>query len=492
MKNISNVFAGHSGSKAAGCSIIKLSGSRGAGSRITRIIKNMVCLGMVMVFILCQTGCGAGSKTSGSSVTPGSSITPAPKGDIKDIANDKGNVTLTGILSGKDDSGKKLHFIDISSGTEYSVPYTGGTDIQDAHGKVKAVTVMDIGEIYDVYCNSKGTAVKIYGNSNAWERNEVTNATIDENSRKITIGGTNLVYEKYALVTSKDKLLSIAQIVKQDELTIRGIGDKAYSIVVDKGHGYLTLTGVDAFSGGYVSLGSKQLYGITDNMVITAKEGTYSVEVQNGSMVASKTVTVIKDQSTTLDFSEYKTESEKKGAINFSVTPTNAVMTIDGVEVDYSNPVSLTYGTHYLTLSANYYTSYTETFVVNSAYKTKVIDMTSTSATKSSSTTSATTADKTRGYSVKVTAPEGASLYVDSVYVGVIPCSFNKSSGNKTITLTQSGYNTISYTINIANATGDLTYAFPSMESSSSSSTTPTVETPTVATPTAATISGNN
>ena len=64
---------------------------------------------------------------------------------------------------------------------------------------------------------------------------------------------------------------------------------------------------------------------------------------------------------------------------------------------------------------------------------------------------------------MNVTAPEGAALYVDSVYVGIVPCSFEKKAGNKTITLTENGYNTISYTISIANSSGDLNYAFPDM-----------------------------
>lgn len=44
-----------------------------------------------------------------------------------------------------------------------------------------------------------------------------------------------------------------------------------------------------------------------------------------------------------------------------------------------------------------------------------------------------------------------------------MPCSFEKKSGTKTITLTQNGYNTISYSISIANSSGDLNYAFPDM-----------------------------
>ena len=166
----------------------------------------------------------------------------------------------------------------------------------------------------------------------------------------------------------------------------------------------------------------------------------------------------------------------KAGAVNFMITPENAVMTIDGVEIDYSQPVSLDYGTHKLTLSANHYTPYTETFVVNSEYQTKVIDMTASSATTTtasgeksttrasgSSHTTTAASNLTDGYTVSITEPKGASLYVDSAYIGVIPCSFDKKAGNRTITLSQSGYATVSYSISIANATGNLTYLFPDM-----------------------------
>ena len=187
-------------------------------------------------------------------------------------------------------------------------------------------------------------------------------------------------------------------------------------------------------------------------------------------MKAVKKVTVRKDETTALDFSEYQTPATKKGTVNFQVTPANAVMTIDGSEVDYSKPVSLSYGRHSLVLQANHYTAYTETFVVNSDYTTKVIDMTSTSSSGTTSSTAKTTAaSHTSGYSVKITAPEGAALYVDSVYIGIIPCTFSKTSGNRTITLSQSGYNNVSYTVSIPDTAGDMTYAFPAMTKVASS-----------------------
>ena len=368
----------------------------------------------------------------------------------------------------------RMRFVDIKTGTEYEVPYTGSTDIQDAYGKIKAASTMDMGGIYDVYVDKKGKAVKIHGNSDAWVRYDVSGITVDENSRKLSIGASNMIYESYTVVLSGEERISIAQLVDQDKLVIRGVGEKVYSVNVTAGHGYLKLTGVDALVGGYVSIGNKQLLGVTKDMLVTVPVGTHTVNVRNGSMSASKTVTIAKDETTSLDFSEVQSDPVKVGAVNFSVTPKGAVMSIDGVEVDYSTPVSLSYGTHRIKLVANNYQEYSEIINVNSAYVTKVIDMTS------SGTSTSTAADNTSGYKVSITAPKGAVLYVNSEYIGTVPCSFDKSSGKKTITLSQNGYNTVSYTISIANTAGDLTYAFPEMISGGTQETTTQVQVPTV------------
>ncbi len=437
------------------------------------ILRQAAAIGLILVMFFSQSACTASGSKNGNAMIPGSSITPAPSVN-KDIKGDGENPTLTGVLSLQDLSGHKMRFVDINSGTEYEVPYSGGTDIQDAYGKVKAASTMDMGGIYDVYVDKKGKATKIYGNSDAWARYDVSGITVDENSRKISIGASNMVYESYTVVLSGNERISIAQLVDQDKLVIRGVGEKVYSVDVTEGHGYLKVTGVAALNGGYLSIGNRQLLGITTDMLVTAPVGTFTVNVRNGSLSASKTVTINKDQTSTVDFSEVQTSPVKTGAVNFLVTPSGAVMSIDGVEVDYSSPVSLTYGTHRVKLVANHYQEYSEIINVNSSYVTKVIDMTA------SGTTTSTAADNTSGYKVSITAPKGAALYVNSEYIGTIPCSFDKSSGKKTITLSQSGYNTVSYTISIANTAGDLTYAFPDMISGGTQETTTQAQIPTV------------
>lgn len=43
-------------------------------------------------------------------------------------------ITIEGVLSSLDKDAKKMRFVENSSGIEYEVPYTGGTDIQTKYG----------------------------------------------------------------------------------------------------------------------------------------------------------------------------------------------------------------------------------------------------------------------------------------------------------------------------------------------------------------------
>ncbi|MGN0318127.1 MAG: PEGA domain-containing protein [Lachnospira sp.] len=428
---------------------------------------------LVIVMVTCQTGCSSEKKNK-KNLQDRTSITPAKKQEtVEPVKGDGKDKTMTGVLSMLDTDNKYMYFVDISSGKEYSVPYSGGTDIKSAHDVIKAAATMKLGEIYDVYCDSNGKAEKIYGSKDAWMRTGITGISVDENSKKISFGATNLYFNDNTVVFSNEDRISVSELVSQDELTLYGIEDKLYGVNVDVGHGYLFFTGVDAFIGGYVSIGPRQLYGVSKDMLVTAKEGTYTVDIRNSGLSGNKTVTVKRGEDSTVDFSDVVAISESKGSVNFQVTPANAVMSIDGKEVDYSSPVSLSYGAHTISLVANYYENYTATINVSKTYETITIDMVSKNETSTEETTASTTAstikDNTSGYSVNVTAPVGATLYVDSEYIGTIPCSFKKSSGSKIITLVKTGYKTVSYTIYIANQTGNVTYSFPDMESQISS-----------------------
>lgn len=445
------------------------------------LAKKTLSVFVVLALAMSAVGCG-GSKKGSSTIIPGSSILPAPKKDITEVPTNTSNeIVIKGVLKRIDSENKKMYFLDVNTGTDYEVPYTGGTDIKTKYDTIIAAVNLEIGSIYDVTCDKKGTADKIYGAKDAWKRSNVSGIAVNESSKTITSGPNDFSYSSNAVVMSAGEVISIAEVVKLDNVSLVGIDDTIYSIIVEQGHGYIEFTGTDLFEGGYASLGNSHFLEVTKGMLVTAPVGTYDVEVQKGNLVARKEVMVSEGQQVTVDFSDTQAPSTKTGAVNFKITPSNAVMTIDGVEVDYSRPVTLSYGPHRITLVANHYEEYAETIIVNNTYYTKVIDMV---AKDSSSTTKTTAASKTQNYAVKVTAPVGAVLYVDSMYVGIVPCTFKKRAGNRIITLSKSGFKTVSYTISISDSEGDVTYAFPDMQAENGSNEKPTTEKPTTEKPT--------
>jgi len=430
--------------------------------------KSAVILLVLIMAVGLMAGCSSSSKQS--TIIPGSSILPIyNKTNSSTNVSNSNEIKMTGVLTYLDATNLKMHFVDVDSGSEYEVNYTGGTDIQNKHQSIIASSQMSLGDVFNVVCNKSGKALTIYESSDVWENSGITNFGVNEPSLIMTIGSINYKYTSNTVTLSNNSKIKPTQIMSQDVVTVRGVGKTVYSVTVDKGHGYVKFSGYSAFVGGYVDIGTKLILLVTDNMVVTAPEGEYKIAMQLGNLQGSKTVVIQRDKDITVDFSEYKAEVVKTGAVLFSVTPLNAVIYIDGTQVDYSKELQLNYGSHTVVLKANNYTTYNETFIVNSVYEKKIIDMVSTSTSSTSSTKSATTANLTSGYVVNVKLPEGAAVYVDSVYIGIAPVSFTKTSGNKVISFTKAGCATKSYTISIANAAGDLNYSFPEMEAETTS-----------------------
>lgn len=63
-------------------------------------------------------------------------------------------------------------------------------------------------------------------------------------------------------------------------------------------------------------------------------------------------------------------------------------------------------------------------------------------------------------YKVYINQPEGAEIYLDGVYVGLVPCSFKKEPGAYVVTLRKSGYDTRSYSIRIDDMSEDSIFNF--------------------------------
>lgn len=476
------------------------------GKETCRMAGSLI-LAVVMSFSLIACS----SQSSSSNIIKGGDILPiASKAvDASEAAVNPDEISITGVLTYIDSAAQKMHYMDIQSGNEYEVSYSGGTDIKSKYDSVITTARLSLGTIYDVTCNRDGWAKSIRESDKAWKISQITGFSADERERTATVSSKTYKYPRSAVVMSGSERIQLSEIMKQDAVTICGIDSTVYSVVVDKGHGYLKLTGVDDFLGGYVDIGTQMVCVVEKDMLLTVPEGEYKVQIQNTnrSLSASKTVKIEKDTDVTLDFSEYRTQAAQNGLVEFSVTPAGAVMYIDGTQVSYDQPVSLEYGRHTVVLRSNNYLAYEEVFFVSQSYEKKIIDMTISkssqsgqTSTKSSQTsgssnriTSASTKsgqtatsgrsstkastsgngivngtvkDLTEGYYVTIKGPQGAAVYVNNYYVGIAPVTVDKKAGTMIMTFTMAGKQTKSYSVEIANSTGDVSYEFPELPDS--------------------------
>lgn len=482
------------------------------GKRACQTVALMIAF--VMSFSL--AGCDF-SDSQKSSIIPGSQILSVTK-KATESESSKGNpdeIVLTGVLTYIDGNAMKMHYLDISNGVEYEVLYNGGTDIQNRYDTIITTNKMKMGALYDVACNRSGVAIRLHESKEAWEISGLKNFSVNELERVATLNSNTYKYDKSAIILSGSDRLEPKEVMKNDVVTVYGVDKSVYSVRVDKGHGYLKITGTDDFIGGFVDIGENIVSVVSKDMLVTVPEGEYKVSIQNTTRTLSgnKTVKVEKDKDLTVDFSEYRTEAVKNGLVEFSVTPAGAVMYIDGTQVSYKEPISLEYGRHSVVLKQNNYLSYEEIFYVKQSYEKKIIDMSisssaaattksattsttkssvtatkspasatlkqiGTTATKASSTVGAikgegaTSSDEivngtvknlTQGYYVNVKGPTGAAVYVNNSYVGMAPVTFDKKAGTMVIALTMAGHQTKSYSIEVPNSTGDLNYTFPQL-----------------------------
>ena len=97
----------------------------------------------------------------------------------------------------------------------------------------------------------------------------------------------------------------------------------------------------------------------------------------------------------------------------------------------------------------------------SSSVATSTPEPTSSSSSNSSHSDSSTVTKKIDSdHTIMVTAPEGAEVFLDNVYKGLAPCTFVKVIGSQTITLSDTGYVTKSYSVDILDDNKDVKLSF--------------------------------
>ncbi len=435
-------------------------------------IRKAVCVGLALSFVLTLSACLKEQDTSISEETgqqeaesPGFTVIGPGSYDSADTA------LITKINEGD----KTITFYNYAVGKKYTLNYDGATSYSDKYGQALSLAQLREGDIVDVtFLKSKKRINTVKQSAECWENASVAKYEINTARHDVSIGSDVYKITDETMIFSGDRQMEMMDLNSSDILTFRGMGTTVYSIIVEKGHGYLRLENDEQFLGGWIEVGQSLIRPITDDMLLTVPEGTYAVNITLNNSGGVKNVVIDRNEEVTLDIGDLEVEEVKHGQVLFAVTPSEATLYVDGEKVDASTAVKLEYGIHQLLAVAPGYETLTSYFRVaeESGGLTVTMEKTGTSTgddedEESSSSASASTA--TGNYLVYVDAPEGAEVYVDGNYIGMAPISFKKTEGAHVVTLRKSGYTTRSYTIQVDGEAKDISYSFaelvPSIDS---------------------------
>ena len=414
----------------------------------------------------------------------------------------------TCIVISKDLEEKKITLRNIKGGDDKALSYDGKTEFLSKNDRPLTAAEIMVGDIVDIeFTTFDARLSKVSRSKVSWEINNIEKFEIDEKGKTIKIVDDLYKIASNAIIASDDKVGKLLDVTALDTITVRGIDKEVYSVQIEEGHGYIRVTNDSYFVGGWIEIGQDIITILTESMLIPVPEGTYDIKVTNKGYVGRETLQVTRDKETKLDLSKADIEEVAIGHVLFKIFPDYAQLYVDGIMTDFEERVPLEYGIHSVRVELAGYETVHANIRVGSEMANIAIELdeeessdssssssssdstsssssssssasSSSSSSSSSSTSSSSSSSSTDSSSVSentiisdnkkiyIEGPEGVEVYLDGTYIGIAPCSTLKVTGSHTITLSKSGYETKSYTINVGNDGNDLTMSFSELTAS--------------------------
>lgn len=407
----------------------------------------------------------------------------------------------TAIVISKQEKSKKITFFNLTKKKNYTLNYDGTTKFMDKYGSAIVAGQLEEGEIADIrFLKGEKMLTSLTASSEVWTMNDISKYELDLTSGRMKILDEYYTFDENTVVISDGKQADFLDINAWSSLKIKGKDHKIYSISIEKGHGYLRLANEEYFIGGWIEVGQKIIQKIEEDMLLTVPEGAYEVYVSHDGIEGTKEVQINRNEETLLDVGDLKKDDLiKYGTLIFTVEPAGAKVYIDGKLTDTSRTVKATYGLHQIMAKAEGYETVVqyirvtennanvaitldeekEYSVSENSVSSQVTQLPASGSSVSQNTTGTkedgsgtagtdtsvsgsdtTSSSISTGYKVTIVEPEGAEVYVNGNYIGIIPASFPNKVGSYEIVVRKSGYTTRSYTIQIDNENQDISFSF--------------------------------
>lgn len=424
---------------------------------------------------------------------PGVTPTETPAGELTPIPEE---TEALAVVLEVDTEVKMLTVYNVKTEEQQKLVYTGATTFYDGYGIQHSASQLEKGSLYRFVIDTREEWISAAyeavdrrekpENTEVWEKTGVEYLTVTQD--KLSFRNQNYRYGEGLCVMSNGRQITLGDIQPSvDVVTVRGVGQMVYEVVVTKGHGYITLKNHEDFIDGMIFIGNVRIDSIYEDATYLVREGTYQVTVECGEYAGSESITVDRDATAVFDVFEYGSGPVKKGWLTISIDPLGADLYIDGTKTAYTDGVELEYGTYRFEFAEGGYISYQATVLIDqpkqslSVYLTEqkteeenpeedptgepdIPEDTTGEDTTGEDTTGDTTGEETTGdntsgglsdimtsvtvggmdyqinrdNAIYILGPSGSEIYLDGTYLGTAPMDFEKIIGSYVITVIRS------------------------------------------------------
>lgn len=378
---------------------------------------------------------------------------------------------LNGVVRNVNKEEQQITVCSLTDHKEQSISYDAATVLTDPYGAPLTVDQLTAGSIVRLAYNSTlNKAGSLQLDPDAWSNTGIEKFHIDTEAGTLTIGQEEYRLNTGLLVFSGQKEILPEQLLQQDVISVRGIGDEVFSITVDRGHGYLELENEEYFVDGWIEIGQTLISRLSPDMLFSVPEGTYQVRLTTELLDESREVTICRDEVTELDLGDVEKPIPESGQVTLQITPEDAQVYIDDHLINAYYTMKLPLGIHEITVSASGYDTVSQYFEVDGEPLLLEMSLPESKSTASVSGNDVSWASTDRAAAtITIAAPEGAEVYEDNLYKGYAPVTYTKTAGTHVITLRKTGYVTSSYSIEVKDDDENVTYSFPELVQESSS-----------------------
>lgn len=338
--------------------------------------------------------------------------------------NDNGDIQYAralAVIKNVDSSNNMLTILNIETNDVVSLAIDSAVDMKDEYDSLLTLVQFNIGDMVETkYDTASNRPEYVHITAKTWERKSISGLHVDAEKHTITIGNDQYGYADEAVSVFNGDFMNIGDIKPEDKVTLRGYQDKVWTLIMESGHGFITLKNHSYFVGGVLEIGISKMVDIEDVTSVVVPVGVHNIVVTKDELNYETEVMVANGQKVLIDVSD---ASPRMGIVEVNVFQEGIEFTInDKVYNDFSEPISLEYGTYNIKVVKDQYVDWEKELVVNQPFTKFDINL------------------EKKPIFLHVDSPEGVDIYINGNFSGKIPISIPIDPGNYTVTLRKDGY----------------------------------------------------